>query len=115
MCRYLPDRNVAMENNSVVDRLVGRGPEIEADVRWTGGSPGALGHEDGDHVLPGVGIPGGAHAAVPAVPAGYRRDVVAPGDHGDAESPAVAVKEARDQAGYRFLLGRQLVGRHGLD
>src|SRR5437773_10809218 len=83
----------------VVDRLVGQGPEI--DVRWTGGSPGALGHQDGDHVLPWVGIPGGAQAAVPAVSTGYRRDVVAPGDHGDAEPPAMAVKKARDQAGHR--------------
>src|SRR3989442_15586600 len=98
MCRYLPDRNVAMENNSVVDRLVGRGPEIEADVRWTGGSPGALGHEDVDHVLPGLGIPGGPHAAVPAVPAGHRREGVAPCDQGHAETPAVAVKEDIDHA-----------------
>jgi len=36
----------------VVDRLVGQGPEI--DVRWTGGCPGALSHQDDDHVLPGV-------------------------------------------------------------
>src|SRR5229473_8310429 len=78
---------------SVVDRLVGQGPEI--DVRWTGGCPGALGHQDDDHLLPGVGIPGGAQATVPAIPAGHRRDVVAPGDHGDAESPAMAVKVAR--------------------
>ena len=42
------------ESTLVVDRLVGQGPEIEADVRWTGGSPGALGHENGDHLLPGV-------------------------------------------------------------
>ena len=39
---------------SVVDRLVGQGPEIEADVRWAGRRPGALGHQDGDHILPGV-------------------------------------------------------------
>src|SRR6266851_5963140 len=77
------------EGVSVVDRLVGQGPEI--DVRWAGGCPGALGHQDDDHVLSGVGIPGGAQATVPAVPARYRRDVITPGDHGDAEAPAMAV------------------------
>ena len=99
--------------DSVVDGLVGQGPEI--DVRWAGGCPGALGHQDDNHVLPGVGIPGGAQAAVPAVPTGYRRNVVAPGDHGDAESPTLAVKEAGEQARHRFLLRRQLVGRHELN
>src|SRR3954452_21350362 len=39
---------------SVVDRLVGQGPEIETDIGRTGGSPGALGHQDGDHLLRGV-------------------------------------------------------------
>jgi len=38
---------------SVVDRLVGRGPEIATDIRRTGGCPGGLGHQDGDHVLSG--------------------------------------------------------------
>src|SRR5437588_9558027 len=90
------------EGVSVVDRLVGQSPE--RDVRWAGGSEEALGHEDGDHLLPGVRIPGGAHAAIPAVATRYRRDVVALGDHRDAESPAVVVKEARDQAGHRLLL-----------
>ena len=40
------------EGVSVVDRLVGQRPE--RDVRWVGGSEEALGHEDGDHLLPGV-------------------------------------------------------------
>ena len=81
---------------SVVDRLVGRGPEVETDIRRTGGGPGALGHQDGDHVLPGIGIPGSAHSAIPAEPSGNRCHVVAPGDHGHAKPPAVAVKVARD-------------------
>src|SRR2546422_4917075 len=33
-------------SRSVVDRLVGRGPEVETDIRRTGGRPGALGHQD---------------------------------------------------------------------
>jgi hypothetical protein len=71
----------------VVDRLIGRGPEVEADIRWTGGSPGPLGHENDDHILSGIGIPGGAQTAIPAQTAGHRRDVVASGDHRDAEPP----------------------------
>ena len=39
---------------SVVDRLIGQGPEIEADVRRARRSPGALGQQDADHVLCGV-------------------------------------------------------------
>src|SRR5579872_4354119 len=100
---------------SVVDGLIGRSPEIEADVRWPGRIPGALSHEDGDHVLCGVRTPGGSHAAVPAEATGNRRDIVAPSDYRHAESPAEAVKGARDQTRHRFLLWRQLVGCHGLD
>ena len=74
---------------SVVDRLVGRGPEIETDRRSdTGRSPGALGHQDSDHLLLGVRIPGGAQAAVPAEPPGNRGHTVAPGDRGHAEDRA---------------------------
>ena len=40
---------------SVVDRLVGHGPEI--DVRWAGGCPGALGHQDDDHLLSVPSVP----------------------------------------------------------
>ncbi len=39
--------------------------EIEADVLWTGGSPGTLGHEDGDRLLPGYH--GSSHADSPLV------------------------------------------------
>src|SRR5260370_41174737 len=41
---------------SVLDRLVGQGPEI--DVRCAGGCTGARGHQDDDHVLSGAGRPG---------------------------------------------------------
>src|SRR6266446_216889 len=51
----------------IVDRLVGRGPEIAIDRRSDRRFPDALGHEDAGHVLPGVGVPGRAVAAVPAV------------------------------------------------
>src|SRR5438876_8249648 len=40
----------------IVDRLVGRGPEIAIDRRSDRRFPDALGHEDAGHVLPGVGI-----------------------------------------------------------
>src|SRR2546426_265618 len=51
----------------IVDRLVGRGPEIAIDRRSDRRFPDALGHEDAGHVLPGVGVRGRAVAAVPAV------------------------------------------------
>jgi len=41
----------------------------------------------------------GERAAVPAEKGGHRRHVIAPGDHGHAEPPTVAVKVARDQTG----------------
>jgi hypothetical protein len=53
---------------SVVDRLIGRGPEIEKDTGRTGGVHEALGHQDPDHVFLGVRIPGRAYAAIPAEP-----------------------------------------------
>ena len=48
--------------------------------------------------LVGVCIPGCAHAAVPAVAPRDGRDIIAPGDDGHAESPAVALPEAGNQA-----------------
>src|SRR2546425_511977 len=98
-------------SRSVVDRLVGRGPEVETDIRRTGGRPGALGHQDPDHALLGVRTPRGAQAAIPAERSEGPGHVLAPGDHGQAEPPTVTVEVAGDQTGRRFLLGRQLVGR----
>src|SRR5438445_7632643 len=40
----------------IVDRLVGRGPEIAIDRRSDRRFPDALGHEDTGHILPGVGV-----------------------------------------------------------
>src|SRR2546425_9531921 len=81
----------------IVDRLVGRGPEIAIDRRSDRRFPDALGHEDAGHVLPGVGIPGRAVAAVPAVgPDGSRR-VVAPGDDRHAEAPAAGCPRNRER------------------
>src|SRR5713101_4049251 len=34
--------------DSVVDRLIGCGPEIATDIRRTGRGPGALGHQEAD-------------------------------------------------------------------
>src|SRR5712691_5024898 len=58
----------SLADASVVDHLVGRGPEVEIDTRRNGGIPEALGHQDRDHLLRGVRIPRRAVAAVPAVP-----------------------------------------------
>src|SRR6267378_617007 len=99
----------------VVDRLVGSGPEIAI---YGGGHrrlPDALGHEDAGHVLPGVGVPGRAVAAVPAVGPDRPRQIVAPGDDGHAEAPAAVVPEAGKEIRNRLLLRGDVVGRHQLD
>src|SRR6266852_9950660 len=101
--------------DSVVDRLIGCRPEIATDIRRTGRGPGALGHQEADHVLPGIRAPGGAQAAVPSELSDGPGHVVAPGDHGQTEPPAVAIEIAPAQTGRRLLLGRELIGRHGLD
>src|SRR2546422_3256499 len=67
-------------SRSVVDRLVGRGPEVETDIRRTGGRPGALGHQDPDHALLGVRTPRGAQAAIPAERSEGPGHVLAPGE-----------------------------------
>src|SRR5437899_9769016 len=61
----------------IVDRLVGRGPEIAIDGGRHRRIPDALGHEDSGHVLPGVSVPGRAVAAVPAEGTDRPRHIVA--------------------------------------
>jgi len=98
--QWIPSRSCLSQLISVLLR----GSLIFVSRRWPG-RPGSrnrrsLGwgmprrysrHQDDDHLLPWVGIPGGAQATVPAVPTGYCGNVVAPGDHRDTESPAMAV------------------------
>src|SRR5258706_9659222 len=79
---------------SVIDRLIGRRPEIGRDRRRRGGFPGALGHQDPHHLLLGVRPPGRAEAAVPAVLAGHGRDAVAAGGPGHAATPPPTLAEA---------------------
>src|SRR5712691_3002158 len=100
---------------SVVDRLVGRGPEIAIDRGSDRRIPDALGHEDAGDVLPGIGVPGRAVAAVPAVGSDRARQVVAPGDDGHSEAPAAVVPEAGEEVRRRFLFRGDVVGRHQLD
>src|SRR6516164_8051323 len=100
---------------SVVDCLVGRGPEIAGDARWHRRSPGSLGQEDRGHVFAGIRAPRGAQAAVPAVATDRRRDVLAPGDDGRAEPPPNVVEIAGKQARYGFLRRGQVIRRHRLD
>src|SRR5216684_6675309 len=99
----------------IVDSLVGGGPEIAIDRRSNRGIPHALGHEDAGHVLPGVGIPRRAIAAVPAVGSDRARQIVAPGDNGHAEAPAAVVPETGEEIGSRLLFRADVVGRHQLD
>src|SRR5262245_27557340 len=83
---------------SVVDRRVRRGPEIGVHARCPGkGQP--LRHQYADHLLCRVRRPRRAVAAIPAVPAGHRAHVVAPGDHRHAEAPPAVVPEAGERVG----------------
>src|SRR5215212_791024 len=90
----------------VVDRLIGRGPEIEKDTRRTGGIPDALAHQDTDQLLLGIHVPGRAVATVPAITSRGRRQIVAPGHDGRAESPPWAGPGAGGETRTRRLLGR---------
>src|SRR5262249_36321466 len=94
-----------MRADSVVDGLIGRGPEVEADVRRAGGRPGRLGQEDGNQVLVRVRSSRRAQAAVPTERSDGPGHVVAPGDYRNAESPAVAVEVAAYQSRHRLLRG----------
>src|SRR2546422_1331025 len=100
-----PDRH----RISVVDRLIGRGPEVQVDGRQQR-EHGALGHQDRHHVLGGVGRPRGAIAAIPAEPPRHRRQVVAPGHHRHPEPPAAALPLAGEEARRRLLVRGQVIG-----
>ena len=93
------------EPTSIVDRLIGRGPEVDEDARSLRRFHEALRHEDPDHVFPGIRIAGGAQAAIPAEPA-HRPQLVTPGGDRNAEppSPVVAEEDVRP----RLLRGGQL-------
>ena len=83
---------------SVVDRLVNRGPEICAEIDH-GRIQRSLGHEYPDHVLRRVRSRS-ALAAVPAEPSGHRCQIVASGDDSHAETPASVIPEAGKEAGH---------------
>jgi hypothetical protein len=55
--------------SSVVDRLIGRGPEIGVESDLVDAVPEALREQDADKLLRRVDIPGCPPAAVPSVPA----------------------------------------------
>src|ERR1700687_3844520 len=96
---------------SIVDRLIGRGPEVAEYARSLRRFQEALRHEDPDHVFPGIRIAGGAQAAIPAEPA-HRPQLVTPGGDRNAEPPSPVVAE--EDVGSGFLLGWELVCRHEL-
>src|SRR5579884_1753401 len=96
----------------VINCLIRCSPERDV---WCLGGKRTRSHQDGNHILFGIYIPGGAQSAVPAVATGDRCNIVTFGNHSDAETPAMRVEKARDQAGDRFLCRRELIGRHGLN
>src|ERR1700722_2424996 len=94
---------------SVVDRLVGSGPEVEEKRQLARRGP-ALGHEDHRHVLGRVVVPGGAVPAPPSVAPGRGPEVRAPGEDRHPETPAHVRIER--PPGDRLLGRRQLVAGH---
>src|SRR6478672_10392904 len=81
-----------------------RGPRMAEDLR----------HENRDHAFCRIRRPGRTVATVPAVPPGYRRHIVTPGDDRDAEAPAVAVPEAGEELRHGLLLRGDLIRGHRL-
>src|SRR5216684_1131696 len=104
--------------SSVLDRLVGEGPEVRHDVRRYRGFHHALGEEDAGEVLAWIRTACGADAADPAEPPRYRGKIDALGVDAHAESPArlkpaMAVAEEHLHA---FLLRvGQMIHRHERD
>src|SRR5262245_23626910 len=75
---------------SIVDGLVGQGPEIAVEVELHG----ALSQHNANQILFGVTEPGGAQAAIPAAAAWNRGNIVTSGNHRDPKSPAMRLEEA---------------------
>src|SRR6266704_1217820 len=97
---------------SIVDRLIGGGPEVDEYSRSLRRFHEPLRHEDPDQVFFGIRIAGGAQAAIPAEPA-HRPKLVATGSDRNAEPPSPVVAEEDIRS--RLLRRCQLVCRHELD
>src|SRR5690242_8570378 len=73
---------------SVLDRLVGEGPEVSHDARKYGGFQHALGEEDAGEILLRIPRACSAEATDPAQPSRRRGKINALGVDTHAESPA---------------------------
>src|SRR5579859_4161516 len=73
---------------SIVDRLIGGGPEVGHHLWSYRRVHQPLGQQDPGELFPGVGIPGRAVAALPAETAGVGVKVIAPGEDRNAKAPA---------------------------
>src|SRR6185369_14170632 len=78
---------------SVIEGLVGPGPEIAGYARRNWRLHQELGHQDADHVLARIEMGRRAVAAVPAEPAGRGEDVGAARHHRATHAPARAMAE----------------------
>src|SRR5215470_17084194 len=98
---------------SIVDRLIGKRPEVGHDGRHLRRFHHPLGEQDAGQIFLRVRVPGGAKTAFPAVAAGHIAQLVAPGEDGDTKTPAAVV--AKEQLLPALLLGREMVRRHQFD
>src|SRR4030095_3322938 len=102
-------------NGSIVDQLVGRGPEVADEPRNAQLVGTTLGQEHTDHVFLWIDPPRRAEGPVPAEAPRSARKIAARGDHAHAESPAVITPVTLEERRSGFLLGRDVVHGHQLD
>src|SRR5258708_34010937 len=90
--------NAAVLSYSIVDRLIGRGPEIRHHARRLRRIHHPLGQENAGELLVRVGIPGGTVAAIPAEPARRGVEIVALGEDRHSKTPAPAIVKKQLEA-----------------
>src|SRR5207248_7692060 len=86
----------------IVDRLVGRRPEIAEHFGRHGRVHHALGHQDANYILGRIHVRRGTITAVPSITPGRGEKVGAACHHGTAHTPACAMAE--EQLGALLLL-----------
>src|SRR5882757_7737895 len=73
---------------SIIDGLIGQGPEIQHCTRWLRRIRHPLGQQNSGEILGGDGIPRRALAPIPAEPARHIAEIVTPGEDRETHAPA---------------------------
>src|SRR5258707_8768700 len=79
---------VIASSPSIIDGLIGQGPEIHHRTRWLRRIHHPLGQQNSSEILGGIGIPRRAVAAIPAEPARHIAEIVTPCEDRKAHAPA---------------------------